>query len=760
MMMTVGNKLQFETISIELQTFLLLYKESLEEAIKQTIEFIKSRKIYIPRINNVICNTSPIYKELGINGTDELERTIREAFDKNSDSYNSEYAEQFIREMKTLLNECYQIDRNRATKNDFRNTVVDRFIGYGVLDERDKVELEYYINCGESEILELYEQGKLSEEDLYRIGIQKNVMEKIVKLKGNSKSTHLKIRKYMKFIPKVERIKMAVEGEIPYDYLAYADVTKQDLIMYLNGEMGVSIINNSNLPEDLKITSDDILDCYGRADETGRTIISGTRLHIYVYSGLIESKKVIDIMEKNKVLRIAGERDLFEDEEVSSYYSNDMLSAMFFAGEMDEEFVRKYKELSGERFDERAEELVTTIKEQIMNNPDIDEDEKEKLCQQKMLETYDLGICKPDILKQNLSTEYIEELYTDEKISDEYLLKLYKDGVVDNDVISQYFTDDELLKLYLDGKIPCDLLYQTKKQQEFGSQILEKALNGEVPIDDAVNMYLNSEIISIDDIDKLATQYDIDFSNYIKKGTSIDKIKELFEKYVIDFNLVSNLYASGIITTKQFNMLQNLFNKDQFYQLLQGANFNIMNTILASSNGRGSKSSSASNSLSNNVTSTDFTYEAAVIMSIFPDINIKEHETDNCGTIDAKRNTLNGYRVYMSQETGMVVFVKFESQNATYVMPYQEAAYFLQLGNNSSVASGVFNINNKTKTLLSNQSTLIKRVYHSKIFPDRFREACVSLSPIVAKKMNPQAQEYDASYCKEVSDAEIFYKVR
>ena len=257
---------------------------------------------------------------------------------------------------------------------------------YEMLREEDKIKLNYYETVSEDKILKLFESGKLTEEELFEIGKQKNISNKLIEFGKAKTFSKIKATNYMKFLPKTEIIKMVAFGEIPYDFLIYANLSKDDIFQivqdHLNNrdksEIGENFEDQYNnllqmlvkgrdkLPKNLQISSKELLEQYGKT-------INGTMLESLVYDGCIDSADVINIMSINQVLKLICENefDIFPDEKVLEYYSDEKLTDMFLFDEMDELFVNRYKKILGENFEEKSKNVFKNVNSRIINNSEM-----------------------------------------------------------------------------------------------------------------------------------------------------------------------------------------------------------------------------------------------------------------------------------------------------------------------------------------------------------------------------------------------------
>ena len=458
------------------ETFYKVYRENIYPAFG--LKSLSSEQVI-----TVCAWLNPALGDLKLDGYEEYKKRLRDRYTVSGKNYDESDTKLFKMQLRSTL-----FGLNEAQRKKY----IEYLMPYEILGLNDLIDLEYYTDIPKSEVLEEYkdENGKLSDEVLQ--SLSELSMEKIVDLKNSKhKVSSNKIKRYTQFIPNDFLITMAEHNQIPYSYLEYSNITKKD-IFSMRYEAIVSVLHNiDKYPEKLRITSQDILDEYGKT-------INGSRLYKFVMYGFVDSKQVIDIIRLNKVLRLAGESEenLYNDEEVLSYYSSTRLAEMFLTGEIDTNFIEKYQSAlnSQEKFEKKSELAIEQIKQKIMLSVDIPAEEKEKSVQQSVLNAYNLGLCTPAVLRENISSSFLEELYLRGDISDADILSLYRVGVVDEKVIKEYFSDEDIFELYLHGNLDRDSISIMEDEQERDEKILESVIDEKMPLIDVVYLYLNGNL--------------------------------------------------------------------------------------------------------------------------------------------------------------------------------------------------------------------------------------------------------------------------
>ena len=714
---------------INCNQFKMAFQETFKKVYRENIYPVFGLKsLSSEQVITVCAWLNPALGDLKLDGYEEYKKRLRDRYTVSGKNYDESDTKLFKMQLRSTL-----FGLNEAQRKKY----IEYLMPYEILGLNDLIDLEYYTDIPKSEVLEEYkdENGKLSDEVLQ--SLSELSMEKIVDLKNSKhKVSSNKIKRYTQFIPNDFLITMAEHNQIPYSYLEYSNITKKD-IFSMRYEAIVSVLHNiDKYPEKLRITSQDILDEYGKT-------INGSRLYKFVMYGFVDSKQVIDIIRLNKVLRLSGEleENLYNDEEVLSYYSSTRLAEMFLIGEIDTNFIEKYQSAlnSQEKFEKKSELAIEQIKQKIMLSVDIPAEEKEKSVQQSVLNAYNLGLCTPAVLRENISSSFLEELYLRGDISDADILSLYRVGVVDEKVIKEYFSDEDIFELYLHGNLDRDSISIMEDEQERDEKILESVIDEKMPLIDVVYLYLNGNL-SIDVLEDAIefSEQEIDFGTCIDENTDFSKIKEMFERKVIDYNCVTNLKDIGIITEEQLEELKKTMDKERFFDGLKGKTFKLVTSREQKPRtGRYRKDEPEEKPQKDK--DERYLKEKELISKILGIDNVNGN-LETFATIESynqsgRPTSLNGYSIFGSRDNGLVIFAKFQKNNAVFIMPFYQAAYFLNSRKQQNLTDVVIKDRMQDKAYLKTINQ-VEVVPHTEYFARNLSLAACRLSPDFAEKFN------------------------
>lgn len=664
---------------------------------------------------------NPALEDLKIDGYEEYKHRLADRFCKGGKNYSASATNMFRFQLRNTL---MDIEPQK------RDELISYIKPFKILNFKDLVDLHYYSDVPKPLELQEFreENGEFSEET--KQALAELSCFKLSELKKSKhKVSHNKVKNYTQYIPSEILIKMAEWGEIPYEYLEYSDVNKQD-IFNSQYEVIISVLENMDkYPEKLRITSQDILDEYGKS-------VNGSRFFKLAMYGYVESNRVIDVASKNKVLRLSGEpeENLFDEEEIKSFYSSTKLAEMFFRDEIDLDFIRKYKELLNDReaFERKSELAIEQIKQKIMTDSEIQNSERDDRAQKAIIEAYKVGLCTPEVLKQNMSAEYLERQYLEGNISDENILNLYKAGVVGFDIIKNYFSEREIFDLYLSGDMSRNAISSMKNTDERNEEILEAVMDGRMPLSDVFYLYLNNTL-TIEELEDATefSQTDFDFSTCIDENTDFSKIKEMFERKIIDYNCVTNLKDVGIISDKQLEELKETMDKEKFFDNLKGKTFKLVSDREAKERATRIKRDDKGVKPRNNE-SEKYSKEKELISKILGlgniDANLEEYATIESYNHVGKPTSLNGYKIFGSRENGLVIFARFQRENAVFIMPFYQAAYFLNSRRQENSQDVVIEDRMKDKAYLKTLNQ-VAVVPHTEHFARNLSLAACKLSP-------------------------------
>ena len=724
---------------INAKQFKAAFQVTFDKVYKETIYPVFNLNSFSSEQAETICIwLDPTLEDLGINGYDEYIQRLEDKFTKARKNYNPVTTNLFRIQLRNTL---IDIDPER------RKRLISYIKPYQILNLKDLVDLEYYTDLPRPLELQEFkdENGEFSETT--KQALAELSVRKLVELKNfKHKVSNSKIKNYTQYISPEYLINMAEWNQIPYEYLSSSDVTKKD-IFSVKYEMLISALDNmEKYPSKLRITSQDILNEYG-------VTVSGSRFYKLAMYGYVDSKDVIDVVSKNKILRLSGEpeENLFDDEEVLAFYSSDRLTNMLLNDNIDSEFVKKYKMAlnDDELFNRKSRTVIEKTKFRIMTNEEIDD--KDETAQKLLVKAYRIGLCSPEILKENINQGYIEELYLSGEISDTNILNLYRYKVVDADTVRKYFSEKEIFDFYLQGDLDKDIISVLENIEERNENILEAVMDGKMPLYDVASLYITGtlDINILEDAIEFSNE-EFNFETVIDENTDFSKIKEMFERKIIDYSCVTNLKENGIITENQLKELKKTMDKDKFFDDLKGKTFKLVTDRKAKERVPRQKDSSLKGYKPKKDENEKYKKEKELISKILGLDNINE-SVDEYASIESYNNagrptSLNGYKIFGSKDNGLVIFSKFQKENAVFIMPFYQAAYFLNSRGQENSKDVVIEDRMKDKAYLKTLNQ-VEVIMHTEYFARNLSSAACKLSPEFEEKYTE-----DCSYKKEVTD--------
>lgn len=717
--------------------------------------------------------TNPVLKQLGFNQVDDFANSIKEKV-KSDKSYYETIREDCLKEISILP----ILERKKY---------IDRFIELGILNEKDKVDLEYYVDFSISKIKELLDNGTISRDELVTIVAQiyyfdRNPDELYPKENKKKNKYSSRVVSAMNLLEPIEILDMYLNGGLKDEEFCRTKIRKEDILATCKvGIVCYLLEKNDKVPERLKLTSKDLINLYGKTiggdialpseksedvdleneeeenDEDGillegNTFGDSTMDHL-IRCGFIEPEDVIDIYEINKVLVHTDfdKDELYDDYEVIAYYTPRVLLNMALKEKLTLDFVEKYREMldfenNKEVFRKKSLMLVDGIRDIVEKkaNEDSEKDNSEEDIQRFILYFFNMGLCDLQTTKENVSTEFIQYAFMNDELSIEDIFSLYKKGLIEDKLIAEFYSDEELLDLYESGKINRDCLKALRKKD----LLIDYFSDGKGQIEDFIDLYLKSDIISINDLNDVCELGDVDsskISNLIDENVPYEKIKELFSNLLIDYSTIQILHSQEIITDEQFEEIKNALSTREFFkEIKKGRTFTVLtlregNTVVPDKRPRPRPKPRAKEE-------EDFSDEMELISEILGKDVEEEVENDEIAMIESynlndRPTSLNNYRIFGNESLdGIVILQKAKKENAVFVMSALQLMYFLKENSTGEIKD---RMRDKAylKTIVG-----VECIEHTKHFARNLIEAASRVSP----KVNQQLRGSDGKYNTDV----------
>jgi uncharacterized protein YcgL (UPF0745 family) len=497
-------------------------------------------------------------------------------------------------------------------------------------------------------------------------------------------------------------IKLYISNELSITELESLDIDPE-LVLLLDENLIIKFFEKG-LPGNLTFSDEMLLHSYGRT-LSGSTILKLCKL------GYISHDKAILISNKHS-LPITDPSLAVKPKEILDFYSAETLATMSSKNELTPEFVKNYNEnvvstlsdddkdahfrylvASTENFlnTEDAKKINTVVVNDIDDEP-VPEEEKPKTNFEKvLLYYYECGILPSKYAKDKVDFKSIQKHYANHKLNYSDLVDLYV-----NDII----TSKQLLILLESSDITANQFYSNpvvseeilrtitseKKIAIFSESLKSKNLTPET----LLYLYLHENVLSVNDLQNIFIENKIteNISQYLtEENINLEKVEELYTHYLIDYNCLVSLKRENSITEADFDNIKDKINADEFYSDLSKVEDLYIHTT------SDTISASIHHSINKNgIKKYDIKKEQEMLSSVFGSPTLREqlpliHATDLNGNTTA----LDGYSCIPMKNFNIVTLKKFETDCDTYVMPYQQAAYFLH---NSYEPDGSFSGNN------------------------------------------------------------------
>lgn len=456
------------------------------------------------------------------------------------------------------------------------------------------------------------------------------------------------------------------------------------------------------LPKNLKYSEDTLLYAYGRT-LSANAILKLTAL------GYISQNKAILISNKHS-LPITAPDLAAKPVDILDFYSAEVLNSMAEKKQIDNEFVRNFNSniasVSEEEKNSYFSSLVSDTK-QLSDNDALNfipEDEDSSIASNSSIEKelsdkelsssyenntkpkdnfkkllfyyYELGILPANYTGGIVDFEYIQKRYENHKITYKNIVDLYINNVI---------TSKQFLKILESSEVGFDEFYSgnivsneilknitaDKKVESFVEALKSENLSTQTLLD----LYLYEKVLTVEDLQQIliANKTTENLGVYIGKNVDKKKVEELYTHFLIDYNCLVNFKREHFLSEADFDEIKDKINSEIFYEDLSKITDLYIHTT------PDNISASIHHSISNNrATQTDLKKEQEALHSLFESPTEREklpliHATD----LNGNKTALDGYTCVPMQKFNVVTLKKFETDADTYVMPYQQAAFFL-----------------------------------------------------------------------------------
>lgn len=602
--------------------------------------------------------------------------------------------------------------------------------------------------------------GIIDKSDIFGLIGPDNYQEEVLVAKANLQTARIKHQKDFKekaFLNKVLTLpnafltlcQMHQNGFIDNNDLKSSKPTSRHILTL--PEDTLVYILNTGIFSDAKISSYDLVNQYGKN-------LSGDKCILLAKQGFIYSEDLINTINMESVSRTSPELaidpialiNFYEPEVLLDMYKKDKAEGKY-GKRLSKKFINTFNQkllskLPPEEQQSLIEELVRKIKELEKDNST-----------ETLFDLYKLGLLPNSSLSLFLNEDEIDNLYINEKIDDKDLLNFYKAGLLSRTSIYDFFSTSDIIENVTNGTFEeSDLLAIPENKRV--SELSKAYLYGKLQTENIMHMFLEHNIFSIEELNKLFEEKkpEEDLSTFVTENSNPEKIKELFLNYHISYEDLTILKNTGLLSNEDFENFSNAIDKNKFYENLKHSNLvlhSLNDGVQTISTGR---YYSGEPKTSNKI-KTDFDLEKEALQMLLdaPDFNKERDNIPMITSLDenGKPTSLDGYACIPIYKYGLVIFEKFARSNSLFIMPYQQADYFLH--GNMNLLDSSFDINSKNKKTLSQMSSVIVR-QHTKHFLKNVLDATIKLNPEAKKDLKPNGK-YSPDAMYYINEMESFY---
>ena len=289
-----------------------------------------------------------------------------------------------------------------------------------------------------------------------------------------------------------------------------------------------------------------------------------------------------------------------------------------------------------------------------------------------LLEYNKASIIPDTYLSRNITSEFLINKYIAKEISLSRIMQIYESDPNYFKALETLLTPAEIENEHKNGNLEDDSLLYLPKAKRIA--YLQKSKTN---LSTIMYLFLHCDGISISELQTLLSQNNVkeNLDFYIDSGSSISKIKELYENYLIDYGCIKALINSGIIKESDVKKYQFEISKDNTYNSIQNAKSIEINNV--------------SLNIPSSTTGTFIGTQPDVTTAINKTNKLYKILEDTTSTnsinqpiIHHKNNKndigfLNEYKIHPLKPVNLVAFVPPKPTKSTYIMPYQEMAYII-----------------------------------------------------------------------------------
>ena len=475
-------------------------------------------------------------------------------------------------------------------------------------------------------------------------------------------------RKYLEIIPKAKVLEMFIDedGIIENIDLRRLKITPED-VLNINVELLIRGLKSGKLPENLRPTEDAILSRYGLG-------LFREEILDLENSNVISGKSVLELFVSRKSVNQTNPEDAIRVQDVLDFYSVERLMSLKSEGKINSRFSIMFNEEVLNKLDEETrKEYIGKI---ISDLKAIDEKEKSESPKYlvKLYELYELGLIDKSDIDAEFSDEKVEELLMDDVINEDSVVKYFNDGFVGRDILKEVFSDRELRNLVITGELaPKAILAVDSKRDEVIRELLQ---NESIVVLDIIDMYFEEEgglnILELENVLEGQEINDGELVDLIPDDADVEKISEMFKKYLISQDDLGMLVRRGVLSAEKEKELSDYLNSHQEFEKIFGATRARLTEV---TDGTGESYTQGLRIGEGDPRKKQVKNDPELIRKLLKDLGADPRVV----YLEGADNSLDGYEVHGIEDLGVMVFGKFDKpNNAIFIMTIGQGSYFLR----------------------------------------------------------------------------------
>lgn len=263
-----------------------------------------------------------------------------------------------------------------------------------------------------------------------------------------------------------------------------------------------------------------------------------------------------------------------------------------------------------------------------------------------------------------------------EPLTEEEIIEAFRDEFIDSEVFKRFFTFSELMHMYKTRKLPVKVFALIEDDKRV-DEIIKAYDEDNIHLEGIMELYFYYNAISGKGLKRIIKNLPkrVSLLRYIGVNISIDKVFELYENELIDFNALTLLKDQGYISEETYNKIRLYVDKVRFYDSIKNKEFRTNKKEDDIEKDVENPENNTSNPL------VEMSDQEKVLLSKV--VGITDEELENASIIrsedeDGNKTKLDGYQVISDSNDGLVIFGKFDYASPIFVMTFEEAAYFFR----------------------------------------------------------------------------------